>query len=147
MLNLVRYAELTGQDANTVAGVTADSVRIFGNGNPEEERRWRDMIDAYHADPGNAEARDRLRNELGRMRCDGTPEQQNQAETHLNLVQRADQALRTGNAATLQADTAETTLGARVATVVATQQQTDTGLDDLNGPPRVQPTQHVAGPR
>lgn len=144
MVAIARYAERTGQDVNTVAGIAADSVRIFGENDEAERRRWRDMIDAYHRAPDNAEARDGLRTELERMRPEGTPEQQGQAGTHLNLMSQADQALNTANTTTLRADTADA--------------QVDAIADDLNGPPSApggqlpptpppQPTRHVAAPR
>ena len=133
IVNLARFAERTGIDVNQAGGIAADTVRIMGGGNAQEEERWRGLIDNYHADPGNAEARGRLLEELRRRQREGTEGQQNQAERHLNLIGQADQALTAANTATTA--------------LAAAQQQTDSGIDDLNGPPRGQPTLHVAGPR
>lgn len=147
MVHIAHYAERTGRDVNEVARILSDSVRVFSGNDEAERRRWLEMIHAFNVDPTNATARDTLRSELERKRREGTAEQKNQAETHLNLMQQADQALTAANAATLQASTAETTLGARVAAVATAQQQTDAIADDLNGAPTRQPTQHVMGPR
>jgi hypothetical protein len=105
MVRIARYAERTGLDVNEVARLSADSVTIFGGNSEAERRRWLDMINAYNDAPTNAEARDTLMRELERKRREGTAEEQTQAESHLNLIQRADEALAAANTATLTAST------------------------------------------
>lgn len=150
MLHIARFADRTGLDVNRVSEVAADSVRIFGGDNLEEQRRWREMIDAYHAaPPGDTTARERLVEELRRLRREGTGEQQNQADKHLQVIGEADRALQAANVTTLQAGTAEATAGAVTARADTADARVDAIADDLNGPPAPtrQPTQHVMGPR
>jgi hypothetical protein len=112
MMNMARFAQRTGLDVNEVAKTQSDSIRIFGvdsagNVDEAERRRWRDMIDANNADPTNAEARDRLREELERRRRreGATQAEKDQADRHLELMQQVDQKLNAANTATLTADT------------------------------------------
>jgi hypothetical protein len=97
MVRIAHFAERTGLDVNEAARILSDSVRIFGGNNEGERRRWREMIEAYSADPTKNEARAALMRELERKKRDGTAEEQTQAESHLNLIQRADQALAAAN--------------------------------------------------
>ena len=86
---LARFAERTGQDANEVARITRDSVRMFGGNDEAERRRWRDMLDAFHDNPHNAHQD--LDEKLHRMERTGTTEQQEQARRQRELVERARQ--------------------------------------------------------
>jgi hypothetical protein len=115
MMNLARLAERTGINVNEIAKTQSDSVRIFGvdsagNVDEAERRRWREMIDAHNADPTNAEARDRLREELDRRRRreGATQAEKDQADRHLELMDQAKQKLDAANTVTLTADAATT---------------------------------------
>ena len=89
---IVRRAEQSGQDANHVARMTRDSVRIFGGDDPERRRQWREMIYGFYDNPASDDAWRRLDGALTRMEREGTAEQQNQAREQREIAERIRQA-------------------------------------------------------
>ena len=56
-VNIARFAERNGVDANRLAEFTATAPRIFGGGNPDQEREWHGRFRRFFTNPEDAGVR------------------------------------------------------------------------------------------
>jgi hypothetical protein len=136
---LVRRAEESGQDANVVARTVQDSLRVLGT-TPERRQELLDAMNAFHANPNDNAAWERLSGITRRHETspDSTAEQQDQARKLREAEEKVRQAA-TQHALTAATETTVTT------THITARQETSAVVDDLNGPappstPRPPPT-------
>lgn len=98
-VNIARYAEGRGLDANELARQTARAPGLFSGGNAHVEQEWRTHLRNHFANPDAPESRTWLRENLRNMRDRGTPEQREGATEMERRLQLDEQARNEANAA------------------------------------------------
>jgi hypothetical protein len=88
---LVRRAEESGQDANELARIRRDSLRILGT-TPGARQELMDAFNTFYENPRDDAAWERVDRLLRRYETEGTPEQQEQARRQREAEERVRQA-------------------------------------------------------
>ncbi len=128
---LVQRAEESGQDANELARVHRDSVRIFGGNDAQERQRWINRFDAFNTNPRDEAAWQDLDRSLRRMEQEGSQEQRDQAHRQREASERIRNARLGANLTTTQA----TVAADQAVTAVSQLDAAATEADNLFGAP------------